>query len=255
MVKGGGGSSPPLPKVDEPKVQNSTACPQRQGADREPENATPGTSAPPSQSKIQNPKSAIAQTSALPHLTAEQLAFLHVVTPPALDSERAHGIPACITLAQAILESATSKGWGTSSLFTKANNPFGIKYSHRQGVERYGFFDALTWEIENGHKVEIMAHFQRFPDLWEAFDAHALLLLRMGCGGVPWLRVAAQLGPKNSKTDLEHCGYSTNPGYAAELIRLVDLYRLNEPRAQQWFATGKDPGPQMTQIAQMEKSA
>ena len=40
-------------------------------------------------------------------------------------------VPACVTLAQAILESATSVGWGSSSLFRIANNPFGIKFSHR----------------------------------------------------------------------------------------------------------------------------
>jgi flagellum-specific peptidoglycan hydrolase FlgJ len=64
------------------------------------------------------------------HLTPQQLQFLSSVTPPALASEREYGIPACVTVAQAILESATAAGWGSSVLFRLANNPFGIKYCH-----------------------------------------------------------------------------------------------------------------------------
>jgi hypothetical protein len=65
-----------------------------------------------------------------PHLNAQQLQFLLRVTPAALSSERTYEIPACVTIAQAILESATAAGWGSSVLFRLANNPFGIKYSH-----------------------------------------------------------------------------------------------------------------------------
>jgi len=57
-----------------------------------------------------------------------------------------------------------------------------------------------------------------------------------------WQKFAERLGPKTSQLDLEHCGYSTNPSYSAELIQLVNLYRLNDPRALTWYATGQDPG-------------
>ena len=71
-------------------------------------------------------------TLPLPKVTRQQIQFLLRVAPPALQSEREYEIPACITLAQAILESATPRfGWGSSRLFRLANNPFGIKYSHR----------------------------------------------------------------------------------------------------------------------------
>jgi len=151
----------------------------------------------------------------------------------------------------------------------------------------------------------MMAQFQRFPNLQEAFRCHARLLAtspryapamgtiksevtiesevrRPMCDGtgksevrgpmsdvsgatsdVPgartepasdlgprtsdtrsnfWQQFAERLGPKTSQLDLEHCGYSTNPSYSAELIKLVNLYRLNDPRALEWYATGKDPG-------------
>ena len=191
------------------------------------------------------------------HLTSQQLQFLLRVTPGALQGEREYEIPACITIAQAILESATPKyGWGSSTLFRLANNPFGIKYRHfgpgdrspDHAISAYGHFDAATWEIVNGQKKTEITEFQCFPNLDEAFRAHALLL--RGPRYQPafavradWKQFAERLGPKSSPLDTEHCGYSTNPSYSAELIELVTLYRLNDPRALQWFATGEDPGP------------
>ena len=236
-----------------------------------------------------------------PHLTPQQLQFLLRVTPAALESQRAYEIPASVTIAQAILESATPNfGWGSSTLFRLANNPFGIKYCHfpsgdrvigRSGdrgkddpkfqtpssgspdhqvtapsahpmtgslahpitgspdhpIEDYGHFDAQTWEIENGQKKVMIARFQRFPNLSEAFLAHALLL--RGPRYAPayaargdWKQFAERLGPKASQLDREHCGYSTNPSYSAQLINLVRLYRLDDPRALEWYATGLDPG-------------
>jgi flagellum-specific peptidoglycan hydrolase FlgJ len=190
------------------------------------------------------------------------LQFLLRVAPGALESERVYQVPACITLAQAILESATSAGWGASSLFRLANNPFGIKFSYRAlepshndpvlgsaGLpipDPYGAFDAQTWEIENGQKKVMIAQFQRFPNLTEAFRAHAQLLCSPRyrpafAVRLDWKRFAERLGPKTSPLDSEHCGYSTNPSYSAELIKLVELYRLNDPRAVEWFATGQDP--------------
>ncbi len=216
-------------------------------------------------------------------LSRQQFQFLLRVTPAAIESERQFEIPACITIAQAILESATPQfGWGSSSLFRLANNPFGIKYCHfgpedfaradaaKQQVnpaggmpspnseapaprQDYGHFDAETWEIENGQKKYVLAQFQRFPNLTEAFRAHALLL--RGPRYKPafevradWKQFAERLGPKTSQLDRDHCGYSTNPSYSADLICLVNLYRLNDPRALAWYATGEDPGPATDEI-------
>lgn len=240
------------------------------------------------------------------HLTSQQLQFLMRITPPALASQQEYEIPACVTVAQAILESATTTGWGSSPLFRLANNPFGIKYCHfpigerlsgksddrvgdsasanhltqpgaggavcsngtahqpvtgpagaaaqtistssdHSAPEDYGAFEARTWEIENGQKKWMVAQFQRFPNLEEAFRAHALLLCSPRYRPAfevrhDWKKFAERLGPKRSPLDSEHCGYSTSPSYPAEIVKLVTLYRLDDPRAQQWYATGKDPG-------------
>lgn len=264
---------------------------------------SPAGSTGHSEPHIQNSKSSIQHSKLrFPFLTARQLQFLLRVVPPAVETERTFQIPAPVTVAQAILESASSAGWGSSPLFRLANNPFGIKFEHfgssdpivrptKQKIDAgpegqsvngrigpssnqpfigspnssaptdYGYFDAQTWEIVNGRKTEMLAEFQRFPNLEEAFRCHALLLARspryapamkslnagLGASGtreenVPsdsWKQFAERLGPKTSPLDSEHCGYSTNPGYSAELIKLVELYRLDDPETMRFYATGK----------------
>lgn len=204
-------------------------------------------------------------------LLPQQLQFLLRVTPPALESQRVYEIPACITIAQAILESATALGWGSSSLFRLANNPFGIEYGHglvvapavravggsrMRAIDRwaarlsgeplaceYGHFDVRTWEIENGCKKFATARFRRFPNLHEAFRVHAELLRTPRYRPAfdvrhDWKQFAERLGPKSSLLDTRHCGYSTNPSYSAELTTLVDAYQLDDSRTVQWYATG-----------------
>ena len=301
---------------------NSEVAPRAFGPDSRFNIQDSRSQAPDSRFRIQDTRSQAPDSSSdtpdsqfrIPHLSSQQLQFLLRVAPGALESERVNEVPACVTLAQAILESATSVGWGSSSLFRIANNPFGIKFSHRaiepshdreigrsggrangrpstpsepeelaiakSGTQvrtspqiagspdhpisrstdlpiagspdlllpgSYGAFDAQTWEIENGQKRVMIAQFQRFPNLTEAFKAHAQLLCSPRYRPAfavrhDWKQFAERLGPKTSPLDSEHCGYSTNPSYSAELIKLVELYRLNDPRAVVWFATGKDPG-------------
>jgi flagellum-specific peptidoglycan hydrolase FlgJ len=234
-------------------------------------------------------RAAAGAHAAAARVTRQQLQFLFQVTPPALESEREFEIPACITVAQAILESATPRyGWGSSRLFRLANNPFGIKSSHQAigpsdhraigpseaqeasnssegsvpspqpqvpGPDPYGHFDAATWEVENGHRKEIVAQFRRFPNLTEAFRAHSRLLLSPRYRPAyearrDWKQFAERLGPKQSAHDADHCGYSTNPSYSAQLIKLVETYRLNDRRAIEWLASGKDPGPVLQELLQ-----
>ncbi len=185
----------------------------------------------------------------------KQIKFLQLVTPHALDQQKLFGIPAAITIAQAILESS----WGASSLATKANNYFGIKYAHRQGAVDYGEFDAKTWEIEHGQKVVIDAAFQCFPNLQDCFTAHSLLLMRPWYAAAyaartDWKKFAARLGPKTCSLDQQHCGYSTNPGYAAELALLVLLYHLDDAQALAGYAQGKAPEPQMARIPPIKEA-
>ncbi len=56
-------------------------------------------------------------------MNAQQNAFLKMAVPGAQAAQKKWGVPASVTIAQAILES----GWGASSLAKQANNFFGIK--------------------------------------------------------------------------------------------------------------------------------
>ncbi len=75
-------------------------------------------------------------------------------------------VPASITLAQWVVESA----WG-ASMPAGSNNPFGIKAAPGQaGV------DAGTREVVAGQDIHITAKFRKFETLAEAFDLHGKLL-------------------------------------------------------------------------------
>jgi flagellum-specific peptidoglycan hydrolase FlgJ len=89
----------------------------------------------------------------------------------------------------------------------------------------------------------MIAQFQRFPNLTEAFKAHAQLLCSPRYRPAfavrhDWKQFAERLGPKSSLLDTGHCGYSTNPSYSAELTTLVDSYQLDDSRTLRWYASG-----------------
>jgi flagellum-specific peptidoglycan hydrolase FlgJ len=178
-------------------------------------------------------------------LSQRQLDFLRTVIPPANASQRDTGIPAAVTIAQAILES----GWGRSSLFgPPINNPFGIKFSHRQRAEGYGEFDAKTRELVDGDLVAKKAAFQAFPDLAEAFRAHAILLStnqryeRSMQVRDNWRKFAVQLMFDGYSTDRP--GLCADPHcihYGGKLIRIIEDYRLDDVMAMAFYVIGKQP--------------
>jgi flagellum-specific peptidoglycan hydrolase FlgJ len=198
-------------------------------------------------------------------LTEQQLEFLRIVTPPALDAEREFGIPSAVTIAQAILESAGRvRGhweWGASPLFRLANNPFGIKYSDGSPDARYGAHEIATHEFIENHEQVVVAGFQHFPTLQEAFRQHALLL-RSSRYAPAWRHrgdpraYAMCLGPR-TPANPEGCGYATDPEYGRKLVDLIDRYELaraaelySSPTAA--IARSSQAGPQQPAHAEAE---
>src|SRR5437899_2687779 len=100
--------------------------------------------------------------------------FGHVgIIPPELidaakASQRHWRVPASITLAQWIVESA----WG-SAMPPDSNNPFGIK-----ALDTEPAVETETCEVINGKSEMQVARFRRFESLAEAFEAHGRLLSR-----------------------------------------------------------------------------
>jgi hypothetical protein len=128
----------------------------------------------------------------------------------AIESMNKYGIPASITLAQAILES----GIGNSDLARYANNHFGIKCTS-------------DWKGKGYYKDDDKKDdcFRVYSNPIESFKDHSLFLQRK--------RYAAlfELDKDDYKGwayGLKQAGYATNPNYPQLLINLIEKYSLNQ---------------------------
>ncbi len=126
----------------------------------------------------------------------------------AVDQMRTYKIPASITIAQGLLESAA----GTSNLATEANNHFGIKCH-------------TTWKGETFYKNDDQANecFRKYASAEESFKDHCDFLQAKRYASLFSLE---QTDYKGWAEGLKKCGYATNPKYPERLITLIEKYRL-----------------------------
>lgn len=127
----------------------------------------------------------------------------------AVQKMQSHGIPASITLAQGILESAA----GTSDLAIKANNHFGIK-CHSQ------------WQGETYYKTDDKENecFRKYKSVEDSYNDHSDFLKARR-----YERLFS-LPPTDYKAwaeGLKACGYATNPNYSDRLVSLIERYHLD----------------------------
>ncbi|OFX68686.1 MAG: hypothetical protein A2X12_05685 [Bacteroidetes bacterium GWE2_29_8] len=120
-----------------------------------------------------------------------------------------YGIPASITLAQGIIESAA----GTSKLAVNANNHFGIKC--------HGVWTGEKYYADDDEKDEC---FRKYNKPEESFNDHSEFLKTRD-------RYAKlfELKPTDYKGwayGLKNAGYATNPKYPQLLIDLIEKYNL-----------------------------
>lgn len=169
-------------------------------------------------------------------MNQSQSSFLQSAVPAALFTQREFGVPASITLAQAICES----GWGQSALAKQANNFFGIKALAGAAPEAYAEFP--TSEFVNGRAKSALAKFARYASPVESFTAHARLLAD-AARYEPAMVVRNK--PAAFAAALQSCGYSTNPGYAASLLVLVKEFDLTQYDAPEQLAAAR-PGTSAT---------
>ena len=144
--------------------------------------------------------------------------FIDTVGGAAQRSRKATGVPASVTVAQAILES----DWGRSRLTRQGNNLFGIKALG--GVTGpAGVVTLATWEYVDGGTVVVQAPFKAYATLQQSIDDHAGFFTRNR-------RYAAALGKADDARAfaraIQDAGYATDPSYAAKLIALMDRYNL-----------------------------
>lgn len=128
----------------------------------------------------------------------------------AIEQQRKHQVPAAITMAQGILESAA----GTSELAVKANNHFGVKCTS-------------DWVGRTIFKDDDKANecFRVYADVADSYEDHSLFLKRKRYESLFALPIGDY---KNWAYGLKACGYATDPRYPEKLIRLIEQYELND---------------------------
>ena len=161
--------------------------------------------------------------AARPLVTKEQAPtprFGHVgIVPPeiieaAKASLRRWGIPASITLAQWIVESA----WG-AAMPPDSNNPFGIK-----ALEGQPAVESETREVIDGKVLTVTARFRRFASVSEAFELHGKLLST----GSPYRAAREVVNDPDRFADALTGVYATDPQYGTTLKWVMDNYRLKQ---------------------------
>jgi flagellum-specific peptidoglycan hydrolase FlgJ len=142
--------------------------------------------------------------------------FIALLAPGARSSQRACGVFASITVAQAALESA----WGESGLAKSAKNLFGIK---ADSLWRGDTVTLNTKEFIKGHWVEVPAQWRKYPSWQVSIQDHAAFLKRnpryRGCFACSTAQAFVLA--------LAAAGYATDPAYADKLISLIDKYQLH----------------------------
>ncbi len=133
-----------------------------------------------------------------------------------------HGVPASITLAQAMLESAN----GNSPLAVYANNHFGIKC--------HVGWEGLTYSYDDDEKNEC---FRRYEDPFESFKDHSLFLKSRP--RYAFLFSLPKSDYRGWANGLKTAGYATNPHYGELLIDLIERFHLNELDRTEQMATIK----------------
>jgi len=150
--------------------------------------------------------------------SSDPQAFLDTAAQAATTASAQTGVPASVTVAQAILES----DWGRSSLAQSASNYFGVKAISGLGNDGLVWMSTGEYDAE-GQAYETMSPFRAYRSLTDSLIDHDLML-RNGS------RYASAMQSRNDPRQfaqlLAEAGYATDPAYADKLIALMDRYNL-----------------------------
>ena len=173
--------------------------------------------------------------------------YINTYTKIAIEQEKQYGIPACITLAQGILES----GSGRSRLATEANNHFGIKcHNDWKGKKIYK---------DDDKKNEC---FRVYDNAEQSYIDHSLFLVgKKRYADLFKLKITDYKGWAKG---LKQAGYATNPKYPQLLIDIIELYDLAnisqtyqeedlQEESKEIISQNKEKNPQSKKIKQEKK--
>lgn len=150
---------------------------------------------------------------------AEREALIQWLAPYAVREREKSGVPASITIAQAILET----GWfatdtrASYKMLIEAKNLFGMK-----GTGPAGYVFVPTQEYEKGKWVTIDAKFRAYHDYGESFADHTRLLTTSA------YYAEAMKHTNDPRRFIREVGknYATDPAYADEVWAIVLQYDL-----------------------------
>lgn len=159
-----------------------------------------------------------------------------------MDQMRLHGIPASITLAQGIIESAD----GQSRLARLGNNHFGIKAS-QQWIANGGQYGLHSDDKPN-------EKFCYYASVGDSYEHHSQVLLASRYSACHAL---AADDYKGWAQGLQKAGYATDSRYASTLTSVIErnnLQRFDQMVIQEMAAQGLKPGEAKAQV-QTQQSA
>lgn len=136
--------------------------------------------------------------------------YINMYSDLAIKQQKEYGIPASITLAQALLES----GAGNSPFARESNNHFGIKCNDWTGEKIYHDDDAQG------------ECFRKYSHVEESFVDHSLFLKNRNRYAFLF-----DLSPTDYESwafGLKKAGYATDPTYGYKLIGIIENYELHQ---------------------------
>ncbi len=181
-------------------------------------NASKNPSSPSSSSYDWSNASSATESEALANYKGGKLSpteFISMFGPVAKASMQETGVPASVTLAQAILET----GWGGSTI-GDAKNLFGIK-----GTGPAGSINTKTREVYSGQSVYITDGFRKYYTWQQSIDDHAQLVSN-GRYKSAWSQFQSDHNADAFARGIHNAGYATDPNYASSLISLMKQYNL-----------------------------
>lgn len=142
---------------------------------------------------------------------AKALAYIEKYKDAAISEMQRSGVPAAITLAQGMLESA----YGESNLCKQSNNHFGIKCKEDWTGDKVYHDDDVKNEC-----------FRVYPDAAASYKDHSDFLKSRA-----WYAPLFKLSPTDVEGwayGLKKAGYATERDYPQRLLELINNYNLNQ---------------------------
>ena len=137
--------------------------------------------------------------------------YVQTYYPMAVEQMEKYGIPASITLAQALLEG----GAGRSDLVQEANNHFGVKADKRWQGKTYSKWDNGKW-----------CKFRVYKNTQESYEDHSKFLI--SSSRYDFLFELRNDDYKGWAKGLKKAGYAEDSQYPTKLINLIERYGLHK---------------------------